>query len=91
MAKTDTRPSHTPEARRKYYQDNIEQISEQHRLRRRNTVGGYVPRIKTEHKGVELEYPDGVKDRMSLTEYKRWKAGDFPEGTKVWINGVRAR
>jgi hypothetical protein len=39
-------------------------------------------------KPVSLEYPGGAyPDHMSKTEFNRWRPGDFPEGTRVWING----
>jgi hypothetical protein len=38
---------------------------------------------------VVLEYPGcGDLDRMSLPEYHRHLPADYPEGTRVWINGV---
>jgi hypothetical protein len=43
-------------------------------------------------KVVKVEYPDCEKiDTMTRAETHRWKVPDWPEGTRVWINGVRVR
>ena len=43
-------------------------------------------------KVVRVEYLDCAKvDTMTRAEYHRWRATDWPEGTRVWINGVRVR
>ena len=43
-------------------------------------------------KVVRVEYPDCAKvDTMTRAEYHRWSASDWPEGTRVWIDGVRLR
>lgn len=39
---------------------------------------------------VKLIYPDcAAPDYMSKTEYQRFNRSDFPEGTLIWMDGVR--
>jgi len=43
-------------------------------------------------KVVRVEYRDCAKvDTMTKAEYHRWRWSDWPQGTRVWINGVRVR
>ena len=56
-------------------------------------------RVRWSHPGdrllkkvVRVEYRDCASvDTMTRAEYHRWQASDWPEGTRVWINGVRVR
>ncbi len=47
-------------------------------------------RIDQGPKRVMIMYPDCSElDWMSLTEFKKWQKSDFPEGTEIWIDGIR--
>jgi hypothetical protein len=49
------------------------------KCRREKLYGG-----NRERKGVILLYPGCAEpDQMSKTEFRKWKAEDFPEGTQI--------
>ena len=58
------------------------------RMKKKALLIGVHDPVPRRHRRVMVEYPCcAYPDWMSKHEYDRWTTSDWPDGTRIWIDG----